>query len=928
MIRIVTKKALTTLLSLLLACSLFTMLPEKIKAAIGDIGPRLNTYDDPAGAYYVAPDGNDATATGAKNKPFKSINAALNVAPAGSTIVLRDGIYKENRDVRVRQPNITIKSAKGEWAIIDLSDRNLSVVQQYSAVNFYIDASGGKLQAVEVIGGFYAVSCDTTFRWDPRDPFTHGASNIIIEDCVLHDSYYDVVKVKPNCNDIIIRNNEIYNSGRAHLSDPRLLSGECNAEGIDNVNGARMLVYNNYIHDIVGTGVYAKGGASDVVIENNRIERVYGAGIMLGFDTSVDFFNTDVNPEFYENIRGTARYNLLIDIGWEGIGLYASKDAQVYNNTLVNVNYNNLFHSAIYFGLSYQDWSPIGQRPGNVNPTIFNNIVCQPNTFNRQMIEIRYSNDLGGMTALDGPLSMYDNCYYIAGKTAGFTDTRPGNLLNNGNLAAWKTHTSSDTGSIEANPNLDSNYLATNPACTGMGIPYPLSTDHSYVAVTDIRNVATTTNVKKKLVLSGKVIPSNAKSKTITWTINDPGTTEATITGNTFVAQAPGSATITATITNGAGVGSDFSQDFVILVEPKIIRAKDFFTSLTISYSTVSDAEYYQIHRSTKKTKGFKLTGTSKTLSFTDYHLNAGTTYYYKVRSVKVVKGKNVYGKWSPVITKVTPKLPNVDDLTVTSTNKGLKVQWDNDNDMTAVQIYYATTNNSKTKWKSVSVSAADFLIGHLPGNTKYYYKARYVYGDGSVFYGPFTTVATLVTGNGAVSAVVDDYTVINLTFPAESEAQSYQIQRSTNKTKGFALVGTTNATTFNDYYLVAGKTYYYRVRSVKTVAGKTVYGKWSPIYTKTSCNLPLVDDVSVTANASSLNFKWTNDHEMSALQIYYATTNNKKTKWSVKTVTPEDFDLRKLLANKGYYYKLRYVYYNGTTSYGPFTPVAYLLTN
>ena len=436
-----------------------------------NVGPRHNNSDDPPGSIYVSPKGNDSTATGSKDAPYASINKALAAAKAGDTIILREGTYREEVETRIRKPNITIRSAKGEWAIIDLTTYKPGHNED-SGVYFDVDSSGSKLQCVEVIGGFYAVCMETKWDWgDPAD--RKGASNILIEDCKLHDSRYDVIKVKPNCTDITIRYNEIYNSGQAFAGKPQ--NGEDNAEGIDNVNGDRMIVHNNYFHDICSTGIYAKGGATDVLIENNLIRQAYGAGIMIGFDTSPEFFNLSVNPHYYENIRGVVRNNLVIDTGWEGIGLYGSRDAQVYNNTLINVANGGRYHSAIYFGLTYQDWESYAGRPANINPSIHHNLVCQPESIVRPMIEIRYANELGGMSALDGNPAMHDNCYYISDKTATFTDLRPGSILEKGSFAAWQGHIAGDKGSLEVDPALDAYYIPTNPLCASMGINISLT---------------------------------------------------------------------------------------------------------------------------------------------------------------------------------------------------------------------------------------------------------------------------------------------------------------------------------------------------------------------------------------------------------------------------------------------------------------------
>ena len=445
------------------------------------VGPRANTYDDPADGIYVSPDGNDATATGAIGAPYKSINTALGAAQSGATIVLRGGTYREGRDVRVRKSNITIKSRKGEWAVIDLTSYG-SGHEWDSGIEFYAEdeitggiVSGCKLQSVEVKGGFYAVSFETQWDWGQAD--RNGASNIIIEDCILHHSTNDVVKIKPGCDNITIRYCEIHHSGQAYIEHPDTPSGENNSEGIDNVNGDNMTVHNNHIHDICSNGIYAKGGATDAVIENNLVERTYGAGIAVGFDTSPEFFDLTVNPKYYENIRGIVRNNLIIDTGWEGIGLYASKDAQVYNNTLVNVAKLGQFaRSAIYFGIVTQDWESHDGRPANSHPAIHHNIVSQPNGIIYPMINIRFDDNdqLGKLSGLDGKPTMHDNCYYIADKMAGFSDNRPGSIVSNAGLAAWKLHIDGDNNSIEVNPSLNANYMATNTQCTGMGIQVPI----------------------------------------------------------------------------------------------------------------------------------------------------------------------------------------------------------------------------------------------------------------------------------------------------------------------------------------------------------------------------------------------------------------------------------------------------------------------
>jgi uncharacterized protein YjdB len=86
----------------------------------------------------------------------------------------------------------------------------------------------------------------------------------------------------------------------------------------------------------------------------------------------------------------------------------------------------------------------------------------------------------------------------------------------------------------------------------------------TFVAVTGIIGVPTTTAVGTPLALTGTVIPSNATNKTIIWTLKDAGTTEPSISGNYLTAAAVGTVTVTATVINGLTDSIPYTQDFAV----------------------------------------------------------------------------------------------------------------------------------------------------------------------------------------------------------------------------------------------------------------------------------------------------------------------------------------------------------------------------
>lgn len=401
--------------------------------------------------YYVSPSGSDS-ASGSLSSPLRTPNAALELANSGDTVVLRAGTYTS--EVRIRESNIALRSYPGERAVIH------STSTDSATIILDVDSDYSKIQCLEITGGFYAIMLWTRWEWgDPAD--RTGTSNIVIEDNIIHGTGRDAIKVTPGCDNVTIRRNEIYDTGNFQTAD------SCNAEGIDNVNGDNFLVQNNYIHDVCSTGVYCKGGSTNCIVENNVIENPGSAGILLGFDTSPEYFDLSANPGWYENIDGIARNNLIINPGGSGIGLYASKNAQVYNNTIVNAA--TKYHSPIYFGVTFQDWEPEAGRPANVNPTVRDNVVVQGSGYPNTMVDIRFANELGGLSGLDGALVMSGNCYYAEGGMIRFQDGREEPDLLMTGLSAWQNHISSDSGSLFLNPALNSDYEVTASGCVGRG---------------------------------------------------------------------------------------------------------------------------------------------------------------------------------------------------------------------------------------------------------------------------------------------------------------------------------------------------------------------------------------------------------------------------------------------------------------------------
>ena len=393
---------------------------------------------------HVSPAGSDTTGTGTVAQPFRSVQHAVDAASPGDEVAIAPGDYPGA--VRIRQPNITLRGALGP-------DKPHLIVSSATeagneiAVQIDPDADGTRLIGLNIEGGFYyAVSCETKWDWgDPDD--RSGAAQLVIAYNDVHHSGRDAIKIKPNCDNVLIANNTIHHTGARD---------DTNAERIDNVNGDRMVVLDNHIADTATTGVYFKGGAADVRVERNLIQRSgsgrspdsVGAGILAGFDTDVEYFDRVQNPGMYEAVRGRVMNNIIDGTTMSGIGVYAALDSVIAHNTISNCCRD--YHAGLYFGITLQSWEPEGLRPPSRNVTMWGNLVGIANANVRDLgSSIRYMahDDLGELSGYDGMPTMDYNVYSATSPPVEFVDSRPATAYDAPGLPGWAAHIGGETHS-------------------------------------------------------------------------------------------------------------------------------------------------------------------------------------------------------------------------------------------------------------------------------------------------------------------------------------------------------------------------------------------------------------------------------------------------------------------------------------------------
>lgn len=417
--------------------------------------------------WYVSLSGNDNN-VGSINAPFKTIPKAIEEANPGDEIQLRGGNYTSN-EIRIGKSNLTIRSFPGEWAVITAT----TTVEDIASCIWYNepDVEVGLLENLEIVGGaLYGISFETNWEWGLPDNERHGARGIIIRNCIIHHTGRDCIKIKPGCSGIQVLNCEIHHSGIGIFNSPA--NGGPNAEGIDNVNGNLMVVRGCYFHDISTSGVYAKGGAKGCKIEENLFINIGEGGILLGFYTDADYFDSNSNPDYYECINSIARNNIIIGTGGAGIGFWGALDCRAYNNTVITAS--TQYHEPLHIARAevYIDDNTTATPPCR-NIEVFNNIFIDQSGNGEEdyTVQIREG-------ALSGTNKINNNIYYKTNGPAQFDDNINYPALT---FSEWKSTYGFDLQSQETNPQTDANYhlLAGSPAIDA-GLPIQNTTIRDY----------------------------------------------------------------------------------------------------------------------------------------------------------------------------------------------------------------------------------------------------------------------------------------------------------------------------------------------------------------------------------------------------------------------------------------------------------------
>lgn len=176
-----------------------------------------------------------------------------------------------------------------------------------------------------------------------------------------------------------------------------------------------------------------------------------------------------------------------------------------------------------------------------------------------------------------------------------------------------------------------------------------------------------------------------------------------------------------------------------------------------------------------------------------------------------------------------------------------LDLAWKKDSMATGYQIRYSKSKSmagSAVKTVTNSATVSKVLYG-LPSGTRYYVQVRaYKYMDGSTYYGGWSTVkykttkAVTVKKTSLSKLVRLSESAIKTFWIKVTGADGYQIRYGWKKSmpaKKTITVSGNSSLKKTISGLDGSKRYYFKVRAYKKLYGKTYYGSWSSIKSKTT---------------------------------------------------------------------------------------------
>lgn len=258
---------------------------------------------------------------------------------------------------------------------------------------------------------------------------------------------------------------------------------------------------------------------------------------------------------------------------------------------------------------------------------------------------------------------------------------------------------------------------------------------------------------------------------------------------------------------------------------PKIKKIKAVGENqLKIVWTAVEGAERYGVYRKEKVDGEFKRIKWKKKRSFID-NVERDKTYWYKIVAHKTLDGKKKSTKDSGIRAAIISDIKPVGNLTAQPEKNKVKLFWDKNEDASKYIVY--RRNDFFSQMLPVAqVEKPTFEDEKVVSGQVYHYCVQCVYeNDEIVKQGKFSKKAHCVCLDcGEILSAKVSGRKVSFSLRLVAGADGYILERSNGKTGEFSEVARTKSNlnmAVSDKAPNHFKTYFYRVRSYKTIKDK-----------------------------------------------------------------------------------------------------------
>lgn len=357
--------------------------------------------------------------------------------------------------------------------------------------------------------------------------------------------------------------------------------------------------------------------------------------------------------------------------------------------------------------------------------------------------------------------------------------------------------------------------------------------------------------------------------------------------------------------------GNSVDLEFVSYTQPKApvsVKISNVASSgkIKLTWGKVNGAVKYEVYRARAINGQYSLMKTTTTNAYTDTTAEAGKVYFYQIKAVTDMGIASEFS--SKVSCRCNLPRAEVSVSNVASSGK-MMVSWKKIDGAVKYEVYQSDSKNGTFKLVKTTTATSYINTTASVGKTCYY-KVKAIHSNSSA------NAADSAVKSGTCALVQPNVKISNngttgkneLTWTKLAGAKEYQIWRSTAKNGTCKLIKTTTSTSYTDSNSTAGKTYYYKVKAVHSVAKAS--SAFSAIKSGL-CDLAQ-PNVKVTNAAATgkVKLSWTKLAGAKSYKIYRSTSKTGSFT-PVKTTTALSYTDPNTTAGKTYYYKVQAIHSN-----------------